>query len=80
MAFMFKGGIAEGHGVIDEIVSTSDYSIAMRTLAGIKESDKEMLGNLPKVFSLSMNIRWRMIVDLNLTVINIGCKIQKETK
>lgn len=65
VAFMFKGGIAEGHGVVDEIVSTSDYSIAMRTLAGIKESNKEMLGNLPKVFGGKKEREWTLTESIH---------------
>ena len=50
VAFMFRGGAAEGQGVIDEIISTSDYSSIMRSLAGIRLPEVPTDGRLPKAF------------------------------
>lgn len=36
VAFMFRGGDAEGKGRVEEIVSACDYSAIMRTLADVK--------------------------------------------
>ncbi|MCM1157884.1 MAG: sulfatase-like hydrolase/transferase [Bacteroidales bacterium] len=50
VAFMFRGGIADGKGVVDEVVSASDYSNIMRKLAGVNGPEVPTDGRLPKVF------------------------------
>lgn len=50
VAFMFRGGMADGKGVVDEVISTSDYSKIMRKLAGINQPEVPTDGRLPEIF------------------------------
>lgn len=50
VAFMFRGGLAEGQGIINEIISSCDYSSIMRKLAGVKQPEVPTDGRLPKTF------------------------------
>lgn len=50
VAFMFRGGVAEGNGVVEEIMSTCDYSCILRKLAGVNQQEVLTDGRLPKAF------------------------------
>lgn len=50
VAFMFRGGEAEGKGVVEEIMSTCDYSCILRKLAGVNQPEVPSDGRLPKIF------------------------------
>ena len=50
VAFMFRGGEAEGKGVVEEIMSTCDYSCILRKLAGVNQPEVLSDGRLPKTF------------------------------
>jgi hypothetical protein len=50
IAFMFRGGEAEGKGRVQDIISASDYSSIMRTLAGVTLPEVPTDGILPELF------------------------------
>lgn len=50
VAFMFRGGAAEGKGVVEEIMSSCDYSCILRKLAEVKQPEVPVDGRLPKIF------------------------------
>ncbi len=50
VAFMFRGGDAEGKGIIEEIISASDYSNILRKLANVNLSEVPTDGRLPECF------------------------------
>lgn len=50
VAFMFRGGRAEGKGIVSEIMSTCDYSCILRKLAEVKQPEVPIDGKLPKIF------------------------------
>lgn len=50
VAFMFRGGAAEGNGVVEELMSTCDYSCILRKLAGVELPEVPTDGRLPKIF------------------------------
>lgn len=49
VAFMFRGGEAEGKGIVNEIISASDYSSIMRRLAEVKLPEVPTDGRLPEI-------------------------------
>lgn len=65
VAFMFRGGMAEGKGVVDEIISTSDYSSTLRKLAGIELSEEANDGRLPKIFGGSEEREWALTESIH---------------
>ncbi len=50
VAFMFRGGAANGLGCRSEIISAGDYSSILCRLAGIEMSDVPIQGRLPQLF------------------------------
>lgn len=50
VAFMFKGGIADGIRRSNELISTVDYGCIMRKLCNISEKDVLIDGRLPQIF------------------------------
>lgn len=50
IAFMFRGGEAEGKGKIQELVSSCDYGYIMRELSGIRQPRVRTDGRIPGIF------------------------------
>lgn len=50
VAFMFRGGAAEGIGSVDELVSACDYSLIMQKLCEIDLPQAQTDGRLPMIF------------------------------
>lgn len=65
VAFMFRGGAAKSQGVVDEIISTSDYSCALRKLAGMELSEEATDGRLPKVFGGNKERDWALTESIH---------------
>lgn len=65
VAFMFRGGMAEGQGVVEEIISTSDYSCALRKLAGMELPGETTDGRLPKILGGSGEREWALTESIH---------------
>lgn len=65
VAFMFRGGLAEGKGRVQDIVSTSDYSSIMRALAGIKLPEVPTDGILPRLFGGETDRAWALTESMH---------------
>lgn len=65
VAFMFRGGMAEDKGVVDEIISTSDYSCILRKLAGMELPEETTDGRLPQIFGGNREREWALTESIH---------------
>ena len=65
VAFMFKGGLAKGQGVVDEIVSSCDYSLALRKIVAMEALEDKTDGKLPKVFGGVEEREWALTESIH---------------
>lgn len=65
VAFMFKGGLAKGQGVVNEIVSSCDYSLALRKIVDMEALEDKTDGRLPKVFGGVEEREWALTESIH---------------